>query len=115
MTDRSSITICQSDDLSPLTFEGGSGEECETFIHAVHNLSRNQGRSADDAWIVDLARASFVGPALRWYAGLPEAMQTNWRALRSALLRHYQPQAEVLPDEEDDPRPAAPSNSEASL
>lgn len=83
------------DEVSPLSFKGTSGKECESFIHAVHNISRSRGRSDEDNWVVDLVRASFVGPALRWYAELPRDVQTSWRALRRALLRHYRPDTEA--------------------
>lgn len=95
-----------ADQVSPLTFEGTSSEECETFVHAVHNFSRSQGRSNDHDWVLDLARASFVGPALRWYTELPKESQANWRALRSALFRHYQADVKVDPEEDDELNPA---------
>ncbi|KAG8892242.1 hypothetical protein FRB99_002855, partial [Tulasnella sp. 403] len=70
-----------------IIFEGIDGIECEDFIHLVRRRAYLEGR--DNEWIVNYAATCLVGDALRWYLGLDEEVQEDWRLLQKALIAKY--------------------------
>ncbi|KAG9021837.1 hypothetical protein FS837_006943, partial [Tulasnella sp. UAMH 9824] len=70
-------------------FCGGSGEEAEDFVRAVHRKAIDEGKPRDNGWIVTYAESCLAGEALRWYAQLDLDTQENWKKLQKALLNQY--------------------------
>ncbi|KAG9041037.1 hypothetical protein FS837_012805 [Tulasnella sp. UAMH 9824] len=78
--------IAESDELH---FTGQSAEEAEDFIQAVNKRAYAAGKQKDNAWIAEFACPFFSKKALRWYDGLDEATQNDWKLLRSAILAEF--------------------------
>ncbi|KAG8963922.1 hypothetical protein FRC00_004489 [Tulasnella sp. 408] len=81
-------------------FTGKSAEEAEDFIQAVNRRAYAAGKQKDNAWIAEFAYPFFSRKALRWYDGLDEATQNDWKLLRSAILAEFtegQPAPSVVP------------------
>ncbi|KAG8921736.1 hypothetical protein FRC00_008290, partial [Tulasnella sp. 408] len=52
------------------------------------------------------ASTCFAGEALRWYEGLDEDVQDDWKQLRAALLERFPPVSEPPPKPANEPSPA---------
>ncbi|KIO32054.1 hypothetical protein M407DRAFT_19079 [Tulasnella calospora MUT 4182] len=76
-------------DPETLTFKGTGPEECEQFVSAIRRRALAEGKHRDNEWIAYLASSCFVGEALYWYEGLDQAVQSNWRHLRHAILERF--------------------------
>ncbi|KIO26447.1 hypothetical protein M407DRAFT_24294 [Tulasnella calospora MUT 4182] len=70
-------------------FTGDSAEEAEDFIQAVNTRAYAAGKQKDNAWIAEFAYPFFSRKALRWYDGLDEGTQNDWKLLRSAILAEF--------------------------
>lgn len=86
-------------ELASLIFTGRDGQECEDFITSLTRFAYENGQLRDNDWLVDMARLSFRGKALRWFVNLDEDVQTSWRLLQQAMVREYPP-----PDYSDQPQ-----------
>ncbi|KAG8907598.1 hypothetical protein FRC01_007639 [Tulasnella sp. 417] len=83
-----------------LRFTGESAEEAEDFIQAVNKRAYAAGKHKDNAWIADFAYPFFSRKALRWYEDLDEAVQSDWKLLKRAILAEFidqQPAASKVP------------------
>ncbi|KAG9035104.1 hypothetical protein FS837_002035 [Tulasnella sp. UAMH 9824] len=81
-------------------FTGNSAEEAEDFIQAVNRRAYAAGKQKDNAWIAEFAYPFFSRKALRWYDGLDEVTQNDWKLLRSAILAEFtggQPTPSTVP------------------
>ncbi|KAG8919083.1 hypothetical protein FRC01_001490 [Tulasnella sp. 417] len=77
-----------SDD-SPLVFRGVDGRESEAFIRSVKSRAFSTGKQRDYEWMADFASTCFEGDGLRWFCGLDDETQGNWKLLERALLRDF--------------------------
>lgn len=76
-------------DENTLVFQGRDGKECEAFIRAVKSRAFSTGKQRDYEWMADFASTCFEGDGLRWFCGLDDETQGNWKLLERALLRDF--------------------------
>ncbi|KAG8948933.1 hypothetical protein FRC04_009134 [Tulasnella sp. 424] len=99
----------------PYVFSGKDGRECERFIRSIKSHAFAQQRQRDYEWMADLAATLLDGAALRWYSGLDENTQGNWKLLEKALLAQYPGEPEgssgIISNSSTIPTPAAAAPS----
>lgn len=55
----------------------------------MRKVALARGKEDDDRWIAHYATSCFAGVALRWFEGLDEEAQGDWRKLRKAMLQRW--------------------------
>ncbi|KAG8919376.1 hypothetical protein FRC01_001314 [Tulasnella sp. 417] len=62
---------------------------CDVFLRRVRKVAFEKGKHKDGDWMAGYASTCFEGEALRWYEGLDEDVQDDWKQLRTALLERF--------------------------
>lgn len=70
-------------------FDGSDGAAAERFVTAVRRRAFAAGKYNDKAWTAAYAATCLEGSAVRWYGGLDEEVQDDWRLLSQALLEQW--------------------------
>lgn len=88
-----------------IVFRGGGA--CDVFLRRVRKVAFEKGKHKDGDWMAGYASTCFEGEALKWYEGLDEDVQNDWKQLRTALLERFPPLTEQPPQSTSKPHPAS--------
>ncbi|KIO30515.1 hypothetical protein M407DRAFT_242168 [Tulasnella calospora MUT 4182] len=80
---------------------------CDDFLRAVRKAAFDKGKHKDGDWMAGYASTCFAGEALRWYEGLDDDVQDDWKQLRTAMLERFPPVSEKPPQSASEPSPAS--------
>lgn len=80
---------------------------CDEFLRAVRKVAFDKGKHKDGDWLAGYASTCFAGEALRWYEGLDEDVQDDWKQLRTSMLERFPPVSEQPTPTASEPSPAS--------
>lgn len=64
---------------------------CDVFLRRARKVAFEKGKHKDGDWMAGYVSTCFEGEALKWYEGLDEDVQDDWKQLRTALLERFPP------------------------